>query len=114
MTKHNTPESWWQSVYPFAVQLEQRIINSPENYANEDVPQVIHILQDIGFNIEQQSYSDVVQPMREQLLRAIEYLILAYEEKLKGHYSEMEFHYSNGLMQIAQFHHNLVLHGFAN
>lgn len=114
MTEHTTPESWWQSVYPFAVQLEQRIINSPQNYANEEVLEIINTLQDIGFNIEQQSYSDAVQPMREQLLRAIEYLILAYEEKLKGRETEVEYHYSSGLMQIAQFHHNLVLHGFAN
>ncbi len=114
MGNDNTPEMWWQSVYPFAVQLEKCITPSPENYTNADATEIIRVLQDIGFNIEQQRYSDDVRIMREHLLRAVEYLVLAYEEKLRGQETEVEYHYSSGLMQIAQFHHILVLHGFAS
>lgn len=101
-------------MYPFAVRLEQLITNSPEYYSTEDASKFIKSFRDIGFNIEQQAYCDDVGIMREHLLRAVEYFMLAYEEKLKGNNTEVEFHYSSGLMQIAQLHHNLVLHGFAS
>lgn len=114
MTDSKASGQWWQAAYPYAVLLEKHITGSPEEFTLDEASDIIIALEDILPKMEQLSYSESDDIMRGHLLRATHYLIYAYQEKLKENQSEVDFHYSNALMQVAQLHHQLVLNGIAN
>jgi|GEM_PF-5536115 len=109
-----TVAEWWDVVYPYAVMLEKNITTSPQEMNYQAVRQAQEILPEALMRVQQTVYPDRAAAMREYLIRAITYLIHAYQELDNGHITEVEFYYGSALTQCAQLHHELVNQGFAS
>lgn len=109
-----TLKAWWDAAYPYAVKLEKNITTSPQEQSEVDIRFAIQTLVEVLKGIQQQAYPDSASILREHLLRATTYLIHAYQEIANNNKSEADFYYSTALTNVAQLHHQLVQHGFAN
>ena len=108
-----TIEQWWKLVYPYAVRLEKLITPAPETVTAEFLPIMRDNLQELHSQIHDTPYPEAASPLRENLLRASKQLYLCYGENPQT-IEEAEFYYYNALTHVAQLHHLLVQHGFAN
>ena len=105
---------WWNSIYPYAVELEKNITTSPLEQDKTNTEHTIQTLEAVLKNIQNQAYPEEANLMRDHLLRAITYLIHAYQEMGNNNENEADFYYSTALTNVAQLHHQLVQNGFAN
>jgi hypothetical protein len=108
-----TVEEWWKLMYPHAVRLEKLITPAPETVTEELLPIMRDNLQELHSQIHDTPFPEAAAPLRESMLRASKQLYLCYGEEPQS-VEEAEFFYYNALTQVAQLHHLLVQHGFAN
>lgn len=114
MIQNITLNTWWDTVYPYAIKLEKNITTPPQEQSEVDIRFAIKTLVEVLKGIQQQAYPDSASNLREHLLRATTYLIHAYQEMGNKNESEADFYYSTALTNVAQLHHQLVKQGFAS
>lgn len=109
-----TITDWWESVYPYAVILETNITTSPLEMDYQAVKTAQENLPEVLLKVREIPYPGSAAVIREHLIRAITYLLHAFQVLDKNYDHETDFYYSSALTQCAQLHHQLVKQGFAN
>lgn len=103
------PETkWWAMVYPHAIKLERRITPDPQIVPPDQWPEIIATLRQMELDLKRIPHTSVTAAPHEDLLRAVRYLHLCYEELAQGHQEEGLFYYNNALVQVTYVHQFLI------